>query len=166
MSKTTNNKNKTATATNALAKSSSTTDSINILQQELKKLKTISETPYNSKDKRILRMQTSEGVNIQTETSIRTLLSLRASIVNQERVYNESGDSAVKEGLITSYPVFEIEGVSAEGLLKDIQLRLQVLSTEERRTVLDEILKGYTEILDKDDRRQILDMRLQDMLRN
>lgn len=133
---------------------------ITLVEQELANLTKISETVYNTQDKRIM------GCDIQKETKVENLLKVGTSIKQQKTAYDTYGDEMVAKGYIKGYPVFEVEGVSAEGILKDIELRLQILSTDERRKKLEKITSGYRELLDKSDKLRMLDAELNDFLGN
>lgn len=152
------NKSKTATATTAIATNFNAGERMTRVQSELAKLQKIAETAYNTADKSIL------GVNIQNETSIEKLLSLDASVKGQQAAYDQSMGDKIQKGYIVGAKPFEISGVSADGIIKDIDLRLQVLSTDERRNKLKTIMDGYKELVSRDEKIQMLDKELTDFL--
>lgn len=152
------NKSKTATTTTAIATNFNAGERMTMVQSELAKLQKIAETAYNTADKSIL------GVNIQNETSIEKLLSLDASVKGQQAAYDKSMGDKIQKGYIQGAKPFEISGVSADGIIKDIDLRLQVLSTDERRNKLKTIMDGYKELVSRDEKIQMLDKELTDFL--
>lgn len=155
------NKTKTAEASapgTALAVNFNAGERMQLVQAELQKLQRIAETAYNTADKSIL------GVNIQNETSIEKLLSLDASVKGQQAAYDNSMADKISKGYIKGAKPFTISDVSADGIIKDIDLRLQVLSTEERRNTLKKISDGYKELVSRDEKIQLLDKELSDFL--
>lgn len=152
------NKSKTATATTAIATNFNAATRMTMVQSELAKLQKIAETAYNTADKNIL------GISIQNETSIEKLLSLDASVKGQQKAYDSSMADKVAKGFIPGAKPFEISGVSADGIIKDIDLRLQVLATDERRNKLSSIMAGYKELVSRDEKIQMLDQELQAFL--
>lgn len=146
---------KTQKTTTALTTSTtSTAERIQQVQVELKALKTISEKVYNTANKTII------GVNISETTSIESLLELDASISTMQESYDRTLAEKIELRLIKEAKPFAIAGVSANGIKEDINLRLQILSTEERRKFLSEVSKGYEELMDKDDKLAMLDAKL------
>jgi putative lipase involved disintegration of autophagic bodies len=159
---TTTKKTADATAANApgtaLAVNFNAADRMQLVQQELKKLQKIAETAYNTQDKTIL------GVVIPNETSIEKLISLDASVKSQQNVYVQSMADKIQKGYIQGAKPFEVAGVSADGIIKDIDLRLQVLSFEERRAKLQKFADGYKELVSRDEKIQMLDKEFGDFL--
>ena len=139
---------------------SSTTDQIQRVQQELANLTRINEKVYNTADKTVL------GTNIITETSVEKLLEIDASVKLMQLGYDNSCQEKIEKGYIKHAKPFALAGVSADGIIADIDLRLQILSTEERRKFLSDIAKGYEELMDKNDKQRLLDAKLNAFLGN
>jgi hypothetical protein len=117
---------------------------IELLQGELKNLKTIAETPFKTDGK------IPQVCNIRDEKNLATLISAAASILIREKSYHEG---AVAIGAGDEYPAFTIDGKLAEDLLFDIKLRYQMVTQEVRRTELEDLLKEGETFLTLTDRK-------------
>jgi hypothetical protein len=145
---------KTANTLTTALTTGSTADRIHKVQQELSTLNKISDRVYNTADKTVI------NVRINECNSIETLLELDASIKTMQASYDSSLFEKIQKGYIKEAKPFAIAGVSADGIIADIDLRLQILSTEESRKFLAEVSKGYEELMDKDDKLAMLDAKL------
>lgn len=139
---------------------SSTTDQIQRVQQELANLTRINEKVYNTANKTIINL------DITSCTNVEALIELDASVTTMQEAYNLALDRKINLGYIKHAKPFSIAGVSANSIIADIDLRLQILSTEERRKFLSDIAKGYEELMDKNDKQRLLDAKLNAFLGN
>lgn len=135
-----------------------TNNKIKVVEKALSNLNKIAETVYNTNNKTVL------GVNISTCTSIKELCELDAIVKLAAKGYNDSVAEKINKKLIKSAPIWTEEGVDEEGILADIDIRLQVLNNEVDRAKLQKIMDGYKELLDKSDRLALLDEELKDYL--
>ena len=142
------------TTTTTTAVTVTTADRIQKVQQELETLVRISDQAYNTAGKRII------AVDISTATSIEALIELDAAVKTMQASYDKSLEDKISKGLLKQAKPFAIEGVMADSIIADIDLRLRILTTEERRKLLQDIKKGYEDLMDKDDKRALLDAQL------
>jgi NADH/NAD ratio-sensing transcriptional regulator Rex len=133
----------------------STPDRIRQVQDELATLNKVSDQPYHSIGKTIA------DVDISTCTSIEDLIELDATIRTAQAAYDRSLADKIGKALIKGAKPYAIKGVPVDQIVLDIDLRLQILSIEERRTFLADIQKGYEELMDKNDKQAMLDAKLQ-----
>ena len=141
----------------AVAVAATPTDRMAIVAEELKKLQKIADATPVTKDKTIL------GINIITETNLTRLIRLRSTIKNMAKCYDEEVGLVMQEGLIQSAELFTESGVSVEGIVADINWRIQILNTEDRRNKLNAIMEGYKKEISREDRLNMLDKQLAEL---
>lgn len=95
--------------------------------------------------------------NIQTETNVGELIKMYSVVMAKKNFYNE----AQKELNISSAPVFKFNGNSVEDYNADITLRIAIIENKERLDELNTLKKEFTELMDKEDRMQLLQLKLQ-----
>lgn len=124
---------------------------IELVNVELKKLKSISESVYKTPG-RITGFPNS----LQNETSISELIKMFSSVQARETAY----DNAQTLLAIDSAPVFKVDGGTAKEFEHDIKLRIAIIQNKERLDELTAIKDEYTQLMDKEDRKALLDARL------
>jgi len=97
------------------------------------------------------------NINIQTETEQQVLIKAYSAVVEKEAKYNNAGDQLVKDGVINQYPVFKLCGYSAEEWIFDIKLRLQIINQQVYIDKLNSLRAKYADLMDKEERKQLLD---------
>lgn len=117
-------------------------EALEILREELNTLKTITETSYQTQGK-----VDGFGTNIQNETSIETLIKMQSSITGRAEGYARA---ATDLGL-KSFPVFKINGFTADAYTSDIKLRIDVINHSDRKKELEEALKEAEGFMTKED---------------
>ena len=157
MSKT-QNTNKTE-ATTALSLNFNAADSMKAVQAELAKLTKIAERVYNTQDKTIV-MGSGESISIQNCTDIAQLIKLGASVRARQAAYDGFNSELVSKGLIKEAPLYTEVGVSADGIIEDICLRITVLDTEGRRKELTDIANDFKELISREEKIQLANERL------
>ncbi len=131
----------------------STNSSLERLKNELASLTKISETPYKTDGK-------IDGIpsNIQQETNIANLIKMYGSVKERARAYKESAE----ELQINTFPQFNLNGNTLESYKHDIQLKIAIITIDERRKQLEGLVKEGEEFLTKEDKYEAYLKRLAD----
>lgn len=132
----------------------STPDMITRVKAELDNLNKISEGGYKTGNSHIL------GCTISTETDDVKLLSLSASVSTMEDAYDRACQPRLQSGILKQVPVWKQDGFTRAEIDESIDLRLRIIHTESRRKELQQIMDEYTALLDKEDKKALLDQRL------
>lgn len=126
--------------------STSVIDLLQTVKEQLDKLKHIEESVYKTK-----------GVvepfgNIQNITCESELIKAYSSLRNRKIAYDE----AVDDLNLHTVPVFKFDGSTLEEWKHDIELRLSIISQKSTFDELNELKRGYEELMDKEDKLKLL----------
>lgn len=124
-------------------------DGIKAVNAQIAKLKHINESVYKTTGR-----VTGFGNKIQDETSIPELIKMFSSVKGRGKAYDEAAEELL--GRDATYPIFKLEGGSVDEFKHDITLRIDIISNKERLDELTAIKKDFTELMDRDDRMQLL----------
>lgn len=130
---------------NALAKLSdlSVPSVLEKLQEELKQIKSVSGSNY----------QTSGvipgGIDIKKEKSIENMIRALANINISKAAY----DQAAEDLKLDSYPVYQVGGYSVENWKHDIDLRIKIITHEDRKKELEGAISKMEAFLSEEDRK-------------
>lgn len=130
----------------ALTSSAGIPDILGALEQEFKDLKRVAETPYQTQG------QLDGFGNIKDEKNIGNLIKAYSSVVGRSEAYDKAQVAlGVKDA-----PEFQLNGGTVEAWKHDIQLRIQVITQDERFNQLKEFKKQAEELMDKEDKKKLL----------
>ena len=115
---------------------------LDVLKKELQEIKKVSGSNYRTSGN-------VEGVNIKTETNVSNLIKVYGSIKVSEQAYNQAAEDL---GL-TTYPTYQVGGCTVEDWRKDIDLRIKIITQEDRRKELEEAIKEMEQFLTEEDRK-------------
>jgi hypothetical protein len=115
---------------------------LDVLKKELQEIKKVSGSNYRTSGN-------VDGVNIKNETSIPNLIKVYGSIKVSEQAYNQAADDL---GLV-SYPQYTAQGCTVEDWKKDIDLRIKIITQEDRKKELEEAIKEMEQFLTEEDRK-------------
>ena len=138
---------KTATVTTlAVAQVTSVATGIAAVDAKLAQLQHIQDSVYKTSGK------LPPFGDIKTETDLSNLIKALSSVQGREEAYHKA--AATLE--LGNYPVFKIEGGTRTEWEADIKLRIQMIQHKSVYDKLVKIKKEYTELMDKEDRMQLL----------
>lgn len=130
----------------AIAKVEDVPQVLSLLDQEIDKLKVISESVYKTTGNL-------EGFgDIKTETKIENLIRAFSSVKGREKAY----DDAAKHLGLTTYPAFSISGGNAADWEKDIRLRIDVITHSDKLAKLNEYKDKMSKFLSAEDQKAML----------
>ena len=113
------------------------------LQEELKQIKSVSGSNY----------QTSGvipgGIDIKKEKSIENMIRALANINISKAAY----DQAAEDLKLDSYPVYQVGGYSVENWKHDIDLRIKIITHEDRKKELEGAISKMEAFLSEEDRK-------------
>lgn len=136
----------TKKGSNAIAKMDDVASAINVLDAEIKSLDHISDSKYKTSGNL-------DGFgDIKKETNISNLIKAFSSIKGRETAYN----AAAEEMNIDTYPVFEVNGASAEDWKNDIMLRIAIITHKEKLDKLTEYKERMTSFMSKEEQKAAL----------
>ena len=147
-----NTKNSTAVQ---LASNFNAHERIAMVEAALNKLNTIAETQYYTQDKSL--ELGGQSIMIQNCTDVQQLLKLDASVNARANAYNTAVQDKISKGLIQSAPVYTEANVTPENIVKDVDLRLQILSQAETREKLQKTMDGYKKYVTREENIALLD---------
>ena len=124
------------------------------LEKELENLKHISETNYKTAG-------LVDNVDIKTLTKESDLIAIFGGIMTREKIYNE----AAKELGRTTYPTFQIGGCNTSDWRHDIDLRIQIITHEERKSNLEKAYDKMKRFLSEEDQKAIAMKEIADLLK-
>lgn len=119
---------------------------LTILEERLASLKHIETTAFKAGE------SLSGFGNIRQETNVKNLIKAWSSVKGRSKAYDE----AAPELGLDSYPVFEVEGYSAEAWKHDIMLRIAILNHKETYDKLNSFKSQMSAFLSEEDRKAIL----------
>jgi hypothetical protein len=132
-------------------------DAMDLLRQELKQLKSVTECPFKTSSGFSVG-----GVTLQTETNILNLLKVGSEATRRNNDYLEY---CTAMGL-TEFPQFSINGNTLEQINHDIKLKMDVINYSERKAELEELLKEAEGFMSAQDKQQLFFAKLQSKLGN
>jgi len=115
---------------------------LDVLKKELQEIKKVSGSNYRTSGN-------VDGVNIKTETNIPNLIKVYGSMKVSEQAYNQAAEDL---GL-TTYPTYQVGACTVEDWKKDIDLRIKIITQEDRRKELEEAIKEMEQFLTEEDRK-------------
>lgn len=137
---------KATTTTNALAKIDEVPEVLSLLDQEIGKLKIISESVYKTSGQL-------EGFgDIKAETKIENLIRAFSSVKGREKAYE---DAAKDLGQVT-YPQFNVSGGTAADWKQDILLRIDIITHKDKLDKLNEYKDKMSKFLSAEDQKTML----------
>jgi len=125
------------------------------LEKELENLKHISETNYRTSG-------IVDNTDIKTLTKESDLIAIFGGIITREKVYNE----AAKELGRTTYPIFQIGGCNTLDWKHDIDLRIQIITHEERKSNLEKAYDKMKRFLSEEDQKAIAMKEIAELLKS
>jgi len=132
--------------TTALARIDEVPEVLTLLDQEIGKLKAVTESVYKTTGNL-------EGFgDIKTETKIENLIRAFSSVKGREKAY----DDAAKHLGLTTYPAFSISGGNAADWEKDIRLRIDVITHSDKLAKLNEYKDKMSKFLSAEDQKAML----------
>jgi hypothetical protein len=135
-----------AKVTTALAKLDEVPEVLSLLDQEISKLKTISESVYKTGG-------TLDGFgDIKAETKIENLIRAYSSVRGRENAYND----AQKELGVASAPAFTVSGGNSADWKQDIQLRIDIITHKDKLDKLNEYKTRMSGFLSAEDQKSML----------
>jgi hypothetical protein len=123
------------------------------IQAEFANLKVIEETPYKTGGS---FNAFGQSVNIRTETDAEALRLLVASVVAKVNAL-KLGDKAL--GL--DGQKYTVDNHSVENIISDVQLRLMILNTENRRKELEGLIEEGKQFITIEDKRAMFEEKLE-----
>lgn len=123
------------------------TSVIKKLEDAIKKLKHIEETPWKTEGV----VEGFPGLSIKTETLIPNLIRMHSSIFGRADAYNKS-----QEILGVTAPPFTVSGFSPEAFEADIKLRIEIIEQKEKLDVLKGFKAEMQQFITEKDKKNIL----------
>lgn len=133
----------------------SANDVVQVLRDELKSLKEITECAYKTGSGANVA-----GINIKDETNIQKLLKAGALATSQQAAYNEY---CAAMG-ITEFPQFTIDNHTIESVNHDIKLKMDVIRYADRKAELEGLLKEAETFMTVDDKKLLFLAKLKSSL--
>lgn len=115
------------------------------IKAKLNELKLITDTPYKTTG-----VLTGLG-DIKTMKDSESLIKAYASVKAKEKAYNDAAD----ELGIKSYKQFSIDGATSEQWKSDINLRINIITVEDRKNKLQTAYDKAAKFLSEEDQRAI-----------
>lgn len=142
--------------TTAIAKIEDVPQVLSLLDQEIAKLKTISESIYKTAG--VL-----EGFgDLKQETKIENLIRAFSSVKGREKAY----DDAAKHLGLTTYPAFSVSGGNTADWEQDIRLRIDIITHKDKLDKLTEYKDKMSKFLSADDQKAMLLKEMTDYFKN
>lgn len=132
--------------TTALAKINEVPEVLSLLDLEIGKLKTISESVYKTSG------NLEQFGDIKQETKIENLIRAYSSVKGRENSYYE----AAKDLKVGTYPVFTVSGGTAEDWKQDIMLRIDIITHKDKLDKLNEYKEKMSKFLSQEDQKAML----------
>ena len=140
--------------TTALAKANEVPNVLIILDQEIGKLKSISDSVYKTGGNL-------EGFgDITKEMKIENLIRAHSAVKSKENAYND----AAKDLGLKTYPVFSISGGSSADWKKDILLRIDIINHKDKLDKLTSYKEKMSKFLSEEDQKAMLMQEMTDFL--
>lgn len=133
-------------------------DKIHLLDLKIKEMKDIETTKWLTPGK-----VTMQGgvVDIRSETSIEKLVMANANIIHSTQKMEES----YKDLGIDEYPVPIVDGGNREDWKHDILLKIKIIGHKDFLDKLKSAKKRYEDLMDKEDKKALLDKEMEDLLK-
>lgn len=132
--------------TTALARVDEVPEVLSLLDQEIGKLKTISESVYKTTGNL-------EGFgDIKQETKLENLIRAFSSVKGREKAYED----AAKDLGLGTYPQFSISGGTAADWKQDILLRIDIITHKDKLDKLNEYKEKMSKFLSAEDQKAML----------
>ena len=122
-------------------------DALELLRNELKDLKVITESSYKTKGP-------IDGFpnSIAEEKNIENLVKMCASVNGMANAYDNATDTLAKKlNGDFSTPVFKLSGYTKDAIIDDIVLKIRINSISERKAELEALIKEGEQFLTKED---------------
>lgn len=130
----------------AIAKVEDVPQVLSLLDQEIGKLKVISESVYKTTGNL-------EGFgDIKAETKVENLIRAFSSVKGREEAYNK----AAKELNLSTYPQFSVSGGNAADWKQDILLRIDIITHKDKLDKLTEYKDKMSKFLSAEDQKAML----------
>lgn len=130
----------------ALAKIDEVPEVLSLLDQEIAKLKTISESVYKTTG------NLESFGDIKQETKLENLIRAFSSVKGREKAYED----AAKDLGLSTYPQFSVSGGTAAEWKQDILLRIDVITHKDKLDKLTEYKDKMSKFLSADDQKAML----------
>lgn len=132
--------------TPALVKVNEVPEVLSLLEKEIGKLKSVSDSVYKTSG-------TLDGFgDIKQETKIENLIRAYSSVKGKENAYND----AAKDLGLTTYPVFTVNGGTASDWKQDILLRIDIITHKDKLDKLTEYKEKMSKFLSAEDQKAML----------
>lgn len=120
---------------------------ISKLEQAIKKLKHIEDTPWKSSG-------TISGfpTNIRNETLIPNLIRMFSVFVQREKAYYDAADILG----IKTRPVYDDNGATREGIEEDVKLRIEIIQQKDTLDKLNEFKQKASKFMSEEDQKRDL----------
>ena len=115
-------------------------DAVDLLRDELKNLKSITESNYKTTGQ-------CENINIQSVTKVEDLIKAWSMVSAKSKAYDE----AMLDLNINSAPEFTISGYNKAAWKEDINLRIAIITHQARKDELEALLKEAESFMTKED---------------
>lgn len=137
---------KKGAATTAIAKIEDVPQVLSLLDQEIGKLKTISESVYKTTGNL-------DGFgDIKAETKLENLIRAFSSVKGREKAYDE----AARDLGLKTYPQFSVSGGTAADWKQDILLRIDIITHKDKLDKLNEYKDKMSKFLSAEDQKSML----------
>jgi hypothetical protein len=135
-------------------------DAITAINKKLAELKHITDSVYKTK-------KSFDGFNLETETKVENLVKMLSSIRAREKAYNDAQSELATSfnGSFTAAP-FKVEGSTGDEWAYDIVLRIKIIQQKDTHDKLVGMKKKWEELMDKEDRKNLLLKEMNDFLGN
>ncbi|RTK92891.1 MAG: hypothetical protein EKK64_11140 [Neisseriaceae bacterium] len=98
--------------------------------------------------------------NLKEETDLNVLIKMAASIISRDKAYNDAAQILQ----LPQYPQFKVNGNHKDEWLKDIQLRIAIITNDDKIKKLQEFKDKATQFLSEEDQKAILFKEMGDFL--
>lgn len=132
--------------TPALVKVNEVPEVLSLLEKEIGKLKSVSDSVYKTSG-------SLDGFgDIKQETKIENLIRAYSSVKGRENAYND----AAKDLGLTTYPQFTVNGGTASDWKQDILLRIDIITHKDKLDKLTEYKEKMSKFLSAEDQKAML----------
>lgn len=130
-------------------------NALDILKDQLAGLKTITDKPYKTGAK--VSLPGNVTVDLKTETEVDNLIKAYAYIKGRNKGYDE----AMADLNITTAPAFTQDGFTTAEWKEDILTRINVITYEDKKKQLEDLIKEGEAFLTKEDQFKMYQAKLQ-----
>lgn len=123
---------------------------LELLEKELKRQKTIEETPWKAGE------NLSGFGNIRNEKMVTNLIRAASMILGKSEGYDKGIEWLELTGTEVPIPVFDIDGFSPEAWKHDLRLKIDIIEQKERTDKLKEFKEKATKFMTEDQQKLIL----------